>query len=210
MHSDTLLQSIRDAEGEIMSKVMNGVNVPELLKVVDAVKANPTIAQFRFRLNNEWLEGGHNRSTLNEFYGAGQQHQRPSAFLIHADEPVVLLGHDLAPNPAEYLLTALAACVTSSLVYHAAARGIKIEGIESQVEGDVDVRGFLGLDKNVRNGFQNIRMTLAIRADVTDEQLEELAGLGTGFSPVFDTVSNGVPVTVRAERMKAEQAADAA
>jgi uncharacterized OsmC-like protein len=193
-----------------MSKVINGVNITDLMQTIDAVKADPTVAKFRFRLNNQWLEGGHNRSTLNEFYGAGQLHQRAKPFLIHADEPIVLLGRDQAPNPAEYLLTALAACVTSSLVYHAAARGIKIEEIESQVEGDVDVRGFLGLDENVRNGFQNIRMTLAIHADVTDEQLEELASLGTGFSPVFDSVTNGVPVTVRAERMKTEQAADAA
>jgi uncharacterized OsmC-like protein len=193
-----------------MSKVINGVNVTDLMQTIDAVKADPTVAKFRFRLNNEWLEGGHNRSTLNEFYGASQLHQRAKSFLIHADEPIVLLGRDQAPNPAEYLLTALAACVTSSLVYHAAARGIKIEEIESQVEGDVDVRGFLGLDENVRNGFQNIRMTLAIHADVTDEQLEELASLGTGFSPVFDSVTNGVPVTVRTERMKTEQAADAA
>ncbi|HEX9201529.1 MAG TPA: OsmC family protein [Acidobacteriaceae bacterium] len=193
-----------------MSKVINGVSVTDLMQTMDAVKADPTIAKFRFRLNNEWLEGGHNRSTVNEFYGAGQQHQRPSSFFLHADEPVVLLGHDMAPNPAEYLLTALAACVTSSLVYHAAARGIKIEEVESQLEGDVDVRGFLGLDPSVRNGFQNIRMTLAIQADVTDEQLEELASLGTGFSPVFDSVTNGVPVTVRTERMKTEKAADAA
>ena len=193
-----------------MSKVINGVNVTDLMQTMDAVKADPTVAKFRFRLNNEWLVGGHNRSTLNEFHGAGQLHQRAKSFLIHADEPIVLLGRDQAPNPAEYLLTALAACVTSSLVYHAAARGIKIEGVESQIEGDVDVRGFLGLDENVRNGFQNIRMTLAIRADVTDEQLEEIASLGTGFSPVFDSVTNGVPVTVRAERMKTEQAADAA
>ena len=193
-----------------MSKVINGVNVTDLMQTIDAVKADATLAKFRFRLHNEWLEGGHNRSTLNEIYGAGQLHQRAKSFLIHADEPIVLLGRDQAPNPAEYLLTALAACVTSSLVYHAAARGIKIEEVESQVEGDVDVRGFLGLEPSVRNGFQNIRMTLAIHADVTDEQLEELASLGTGFSPVFDSVTNGVPVMVRTERMKTEQAADAA
>jgi uncharacterized OsmC-like protein len=193
-----------------MSKVVNGVNVTDLMQTIDAVKADATVAKFRFRLNNEWLEGGHNRSTLNEIYGAGQLHHRAKSFVIHADEPMILLGSDQAPNPSEYLLTALAACVTSSLVYHAAARGIKIEEVESQVEGDVDVRGFLGLDPSVRNGFQNIRMTLAIRADVTDEQLEELASLGTGFSPVFDNVTNGVPVTVRTERMKTEQAADAA
>jgi uncharacterized OsmC-like protein len=193
-----------------MSKVINGVNVTDLMQTIDAVKADPTVAKFRFRLNNEWLEGGHNRSTLNEFYGAGQPHQHVKSFVIHADEPAVLLGSDQAPNPGEYLLTSLAACVTSAIVYHAAARGIKIEGIESQVEGDVDVRGFLGLDEKVRRGFQNIRMTLAIHADVTDEQLEELASLGTGFSPVFDSVTNGVPVTVRTERMKTEKTADAA
>jgi uncharacterized OsmC-like protein len=193
-----------------MSNILNGVNVTDLMQTVDAVKADPTVAKFRFRLNNEWLEGGHNLSTLNEFYGAGEKQQRSKSFLIHADEPIVLLGRDQAPNPAEYLLTALAACVTSALVYHAAARGIKIEGVESQVEGDVDVRGFLGLDENVRKGFQNIRIALAIHADVTDEQLEELASLGTGFSPVFDSVTKGVPVTVRTERMKTEQAAEAA
>ncbi len=193
-----------------MSKVINGVNVAGLMQTIDAVKADATVAKFRFRVHNEWLEGGHNRSTLNEIYGAGQLHHRSKSFVIHADEPIVLLGGDTAPNPAEYLLTALAACVTSSLVYHAAARGIKIEEVNSEVEGDVDVRGFLGLDPSVRNGFQNIRMTIAIHADVTDEQLEELASLGTGFSPVFDSVTNGVPVTVRTERMKTEQTADAA
>jgi uncharacterized OsmC-like protein len=193
-----------------MSNVINGVNVTDLMQTMDAVKADSTVAKFRFRLSNEWLEGGHNRSTLNEFYGAGQQHQRATSFLIHADEPTVLLGGDTAPNPAEYLLTALAACVTSSLVYHAAARGIRIEEIESQLEGDIDVRGFLGLDQNVRNGYQNIRITLAIHADVTDEQLAELATLGPGFSPIFDSVANGVPISVRTERMKTAQAADAA
>jgi uncharacterized OsmC-like protein len=193
-----------------MPKVINGVNVTDLMQTMDAVKADTTVAKFRFRLHNEWMEGGHNRSTMNEIYGAGQLHHRAKSFVIDADEPIILLGRDQAPNPSEYLLSALAACVTSSLVYHAAARGIKIEEVESQVEGEVDVRGFLGLDPNMRKGFQNIRMTLAIHADVTDEQLQELASLGTGFSPVFDNVTNGVPVTVRTERMKTEQAADAA
>jgi len=193
-----------------MLKIINGVNVTDLMQTIDAVKADATVAKFRFRLQNEWMEGGHNRSTLNEIYGAGQLHHRAKSFVIDADEPIILLGRDQAPNPSEYLLSALAACVTSSLVYHAAARGINIEEVESQVEGDVDVRGFLGLDPTVRNGFQNIRMTLAIHADVTDEQLEELASLGTGFSPIFDNVTNGVPVTVRTERMKTQHAADAA
>jgi len=193
-----------------MSKIINGVDVTTMMQTMDAVKADPTVAKFRFRLHNEWLDGGHNRATVNEFYGAGQPQQHAKLFEMHVDEPIVLLGRDQAPNPAEYLLTALAACVTSALVYHAAARGIAIEEVESQVEGDVDVRGFLGLDENVRKGFQNIRITLAIHADVSDEQLQELASLGTGFSPVFDSVTNGVPVTVRTERMKSDQAENAA
>lgn len=193
-----------------MPKVINGVNVTELLQTVDAVKADPTVAIFRFRLKNEWVDGGHNRSTLNEFYGAKQEFQRPQTFMLHADEPLVLLGHDKAPNPGEYLLNALAACVTTSLVYHAAARGIEIEQVETKIEGEIDVRGFLGLDESVRKGFQNIRITLAVQADVTDEQLKEIAGLGQGFSPVFDSIANGVPIAVRTERMKAGAASEAA
>jgi uncharacterized OsmC-like protein len=193
-----------------MPTIINGVNVTELLQTVDAVKADSEVAIFRFRLNNEWVDGGHNRSTLNKFYGAKQNFERPQSFIIHADEPVALLGRDQAPNPAEYLLKALAACVTTSMVYHAAARGIEIAEVESTIEGEVDVRGFLGLDESVRNGFQNIQLTLAVQADVTDEQLQELAALGPKFSPVFDSVATGVPMTVRAKRMNADAASEAA
>ena len=185
-------------------KVVNGVNVAALFQTVDAVKANPTLAKFRFRLKNEWLDGGHNRSMINEFHGVGQEFQRPQSFILDADEPPILLGHDLAPNAPEYMLSALAACVTGALVYHAAARGITIEKLESSVEGDIDLRGFLGLDDSVRKGFQNIRMNFKIRADVTDEQLQELVKLGPTFSPVYDSVTKGVPVTVQAQRMSTE------
>jgi uncharacterized OsmC-like protein len=112
-----------------------------------------------------------------------------------------LLGKDTAANPVEYLLHALAACVTTSMVYHAAARGIQIEEVESSFEGDIDLRGFLELDKNVRNGYQGIRMNFKIKADVPDEQLQQVLELGTGHSPVFDSLTNGVPVSVSAERL---------
>jgi uncharacterized OsmC-like protein len=129
--------------------------------------------------------------------------------VLHSDEPSVLLGNDKAPNPAEYLLTALAACVTTSIVYHAAAKGIEILEIESTLEGDVDLRGFLNLGQGVRKGFQGIRMSFDVRADVTDEQLRELVATGTGFSPVFDTITNGVAISVKAQRMP-QRSADAA
>ena len=188
-------------------KAVNGINVTELFKTVDVIKANPVAAKFRFRLNNEWVDGGHNRSTVNEFHGACQNLSRKEAFTIEADEPVLLLGNDLAPNPVEYLLKALAACVTSSMVYHAAAKGIVLEEVESKLEGDIDVRGFLGLDKNVRNGYQNIRISFKIKANVSDEELQELVKLGPTFSPVFDSITKGVPVTVEAARMDAKSTA---
>jgi uncharacterized OsmC-like protein len=192
------------------SREVNGVNVDGLVQTIDAVKANPTIAKFRFRVGNQWVDGAHNRSIVKEFHGAGQDIQHPQPFTLDADEPPILLGRDLGPNSGEYLLTALAACVTSTLVYHAAARGITIEGVESTVEGDIDLRGFLGIDKSVRNGFQNIRMNLKIQADLSDEQLQELAQLGPAFSPMLDSITKGVPVTVQAERMIKEEASSAA
>jgi uncharacterized OsmC-like protein len=147
---------------------------------------------------------------MNDFHGAGQHMRRPQPFVLHSDEPLVLLGRDEAPTAGEYLLSALAACVTTSLVYHAAARGIEIEQVESTVEGNIDLRGFLGIDESVRKGFENIQMILAIKANVSDEQLEELAGLGPGYSPVLDSLTRGVPVKVRTERMKTEPVSDAA
>jgi uncharacterized OsmC-like protein len=113
----------------------------------------------------------------------------------------VLLGEDGAPNPVEYLLHALAACVTTSMVYHAAARGIQLDEVESTLEGDIDLHGFLELDKSVRQGYQGIRMNFKVKADVPDDQLQEIVQLGTGHSPVFDSVTNGVPISVTAERL---------
>jgi len=183
-------------------KIVNGVNVTALFQTVEAVKADPVIAKFRFNVKNEWLDGAHNRSTINGFHGAKQDFERPQSFQLDADEHPILLGRDQGPNAGEYLLEALAACVTSAMIYHAAARGIVIEEVESKVEGDIDLRGFLGTDKSVRNGFQNIRMRFDISADLSDEELQELANLGPTFSPVLDSLTKGVPITVEAQRMK--------
>lgn len=183
------------------TNVVNGVNVDELFKTIDSIKATPGIAKFKFRIANEWLEGGHNRSTCTSFYGAHEDIDHAAPFVLDADEPPVLLGKDRGANPVEYLLHALAACVTSSMVYHAAARGIAIEEVESTVQGNIDLRGFLGLDPAIRRGYQDIRMTFRVKADVPDDRLQEIVAMGPRFSPVFDSVSNGVPVTVTAERM---------
>ncbi|NLT68994.1 MAG: OsmC family protein [Acidobacteria bacterium] len=188
----------KDAE---TSKPVNGVQVQQLFETIESIKATPGIARFKFRIRNEWVDAGHNRSTVNEYSGAQQELNRQTPFVLDADEPPILLGKDAGANPVEYLLHALAACVTTSMVYHAAARGIRIEEVESRVEGDIDLRGFLGLDKSIRNGFQQIRMHFKIKTDAPDDQFKVLEQLGPTFSPVFDSVTKGVPVIVKAERV---------
>ena len=189
------------ATAQELPRTINGVNVIDLFTMIDTIKATPAIAKFNFRIRNRWQGASQNRSTVNEFYGAGQERSRSKSFVLDADEPAVLLGNDQAANPVEHLLHALASCITTSMVYHAAARGITIDEIESSFEGDIDLHGFLDLDKEVRNGYQGIRVNFKIKADVPDEQLQEIVALGTGHSPVFDSLTNGVPVSVIAERL---------
>ena len=181
-------------------KVVNGVNVDDLFNTINAIKDTPTIAKFRFKADNKWIDGGLNRTTVTNFYGARDDHMHAKEFELDADEPPVLLGKDQGPNPVEYLLTALASCVTTSIVYHAAAKGITINTIESRLEGDIDLHGFLGMDPNVRRGYENIRMVFRIDADAPAEELEEIVKLGPTYSPVYDSVTNGVPVTVEMEK----------
>jgi uncharacterized OsmC-like protein len=186
---------------KITTKITNGVNVDDLFTTIDSIKATPAIAKFNFRIHNKWANGSQNMSTLDKFYGAGQERSRPTPFVLEADEPAILLGKDAAANPVEHLLHALAACLTTSLVYHAAARNIQIEEVESSLEGDIDLHGFLELDRNVRTGYQGIRVNFKIKANVPDQELQALSELGTNHSPVFDSLTNGVPVSVTAERL---------
>lgn len=134
-------------------KIINGVNVDELFNTINAVKKSPVIATFKFRASNKWIKGGHNRTSIKNFYGVQKDYPHKQPFELDADEPPVLLGGDKAPNPVEYALTALAACVTSSIVYHAAAKGTRLNSVESRLEGDIDLQGFLGLSKEVPRGY---------------------------------------------------------
>ena len=188
-------QTMMNAE----NNTKNGVNVDELFNTIDAVKKSPVIAKFKFRANNEWFDGGHNRTTIKDFYGIQKEHRHEAAFKLEADEPPLLLGTGKGPNPVEYLLTALAACVTTALVYHAAAKGTVLRSVESRLEGDIDLRGFLGISKEIRKGYQEIRMVFKIDADVPDDELQELVQLGPSYSPVFDSITKGVPVKVELE-----------
>ena len=179
---------------------VNGIDVGRLFETIGAIKKMPGLADFKFRLSNRWVNGAVNRSTIENFYGTKQEHQHEPVFVLDSDEPRILLGGETAVNPVEYLLHALVACVTSALVYHAAANGIQLQEVESRVEGKIDLRGFLGLDDNVRKGYQNIQIKFRIKADVPDEQLEEIVRLGPTFSPVFDTITRGVNVDVSLDK----------
>lgn len=181
-------------------KDVNGVDVDKLFETINAVKDAPVIAKFKFRANNKWIKGGHNRTTIKNFYGIQKDHIHEKPFELDADEPPLLLGEDNGPNPVEYALTALAACVTTSIVYHAAAKGIRLNSVESRLEGDIDLRGFLGLSEDVPRGYKEIRMYFKIDADVPDEKLQELVQLGPTYSPVFDTITRAVPVSVQLEK----------
>lgn len=171
--------------------VINGVDVTRLGETVDAVKAQPELASFKFRASNQWLTGGHNRSAIKGFYGVGAEDvSRTASFVLDADEPDVLLGTDRGANPVEYLLHALAACMPTTLVYHAAARGITIESVESRFEGDLDLQGFLGLNETVRPGYQNIRASFKVKADADAEDLQDLFE----YSPVRNTILQPVNI----------------
>jgi len=189
------------AVAEKVPTLINGVAVDQLFATVDAVKATPSIAKFKFQIKNKWETGSQNCSTAAGFSGANQELAHPLPFKLEADEPAILLGKDTAANPVEHLLHALASCLTTSMVYHASARGIRIEKIESSFEGDLDLRGFLDLDPSTRKGYQGIRARFKITAEAPDDQLQEIVRLGTGHSPVFDTVTKGVAVSVTAERL---------
>ena len=178
-------------------KVMNGVDREVLQKLIESVQEDPALAKSRLRVNNKWVKGGHNRSTISDFYGAGQENLHEQTFVVDADEPALLAGQDKGASPMEYLLHALGACLTSALVYHAAMRGIEIQEIESHLEGDLDVRGFMGLSEDVRKGFENIRVSFKVRAD--EENIEKLKELAK-FSAVLDAVSNSTPVSIEVQQ----------
>jgi uncharacterized OsmC-like protein len=176
--------------------MLNGVNVTALDETVEAIKANSEIARFNFRVSNTWMGGDRNRSTIKDFSGALSEHRLGiQAFIVDNGEPEVLLGDDAAPNPVEWLLHALVGCITTSTAYHAAAKGIRIDAISSHVDGDLDLRGFLGLSDKVRKGYSAIRVKLRVKTQADAETIEKL----TAMSPVLDTVSRSVPVTVSVE-----------
>ena len=175
------------------SQIINGVDTKALAETVKAIQAQPEIAKFEFRAKNQAVEGGFNRSEIKQFHGACQEHRTEGeGFVLENDEPPVLLSRDRAPNPVEYVINGLLGCMTTTTMYKAAAHGIEIESIRSEVEGDIDLHGMFGMDPDVRPGYQELRAKLVIKTKGPKDVVRSLHR----FSPVYDTLARPVPIKV--------------
>jgi uncharacterized OsmC-like protein len=174
----------------------NGVDTPTLFATINAVAAQPELANFKFRATNRWQQGTHSRTRIQSFYGAGSEHLHEKEFVYDADHPAVLVARDQAPTPVEFLLHALVGCITAGIGNIAAARGVTLYEVESTVEGDIDLRGLLGISDEVRNGYQGIRVNFRIKGDAPTEVLEKIVEQSRNRSAVYDVLTNGVPVAV--------------
>jgi uncharacterized OsmC-like protein len=169
----------------------NGVDVDQIMNVIGAIEADPGYAKFQWRATNQWIDGSLSRSRIKGFFaGNAEDMTRKEAFTLDADEPMIAAGQNSAPNSMEYVLHALATCLTQTLVYHAAVRGIGIEAVKSSYTGDMDVRGLFGLADDVRKGFNKVTVNMRVKSDASVEELTELAL----YSPVYDVVSKSLPV----------------
>lgn len=175
---------------------VNGVDVPTLFATIDAVRSQPEAAAFQFRATNRWIEGTHSRTTIHEFFGVGEERTHREEFTTDADHPEVLVGTDQAPSPVEHVLHGLLGCLTAGIGNIASARGIELHEVESEVEGDIDLQGLLGLSDEVRNGFQELRVRFRIAGDASDEELRTVLEQSQERSAVLDVLTNGVPVDV--------------
>lgn len=181
---------------------INGFDVQAAAETIAALEADRSLAKFQFRARNIWIGGGVNRSTIRDFYGAGQEDtSRTADFQFTNGEPPVLLGNNEGANPVEFLLHALAGCVTTTLVLHAMARGITIEELSTELEGNIDLQGLLGLDETISPGYERINIRMHVKADCSDEALEDLLTYAQAHSPVCTTVCRPVPVVI--ERVQA-------
>ncbi|HEU4947597.1 MAG TPA: OsmC family protein [Kribbella sp.] len=181
---------------DIASRNRNGVDTDALFATLDAVKEQPELAEFQFRVRNQWMAGTHSQTRITDFYGAGQDQPHSRETVLDADHPAVLTGRDNGPTPVEYVLHALASCLTAGLINIAAARGVELTSVESTVEGDIDLLGILGLSDTARNGYRHVRVSFRIEGDASPEKLRALVEQSRARSAVFDIVTNGVPVDI--------------
>jgi uncharacterized OsmC-like protein len=184
---------------ELDDSMRNGVDTAALFATLDAVKQAPEAASFQFRAHNQWINGTHNRSTIADFFGVGEERAHERTFVFDADHPAILVGQDHGPTPVEFVLHALAACLTAGLANIAAARKVRLTEVRSTVTGDIDLNGILGLDPEVRNGYQRISVRFTVKGDAPAHKLRELVEQSRARSAVFDVITNGVPVTIEVD-----------
>ncbi len=179
---------------------LNGVDTPTLLATINVVGGQPELAKFQWRATNRWVSGTHSQTRIEKFFGAGAEQAHGRAFEFDGDHPTVLVGGDNGPTPVEILLHALAGCLTAGIANVAAARGVTLTEVSSTLEGDMDLRGILGLSKDVRNGYSGIKVTFDIRGDAPAEKLQQIVEQSRARSAVFDVLANGtkIDVSVRA------------
>ena len=177
----------------------NGVDTATLFATLDAVKAAPEAARFQFRAENEWISGTHSRSRIHDFHGVGEERTHVRDFTFDADHPAILVGRDNGPTPVEFVLHALASCLTAGLANIAAARGIRLTEVRSSVSGDIDLNGVLGLNPDVRNGYQNITVRFTVKGDAPAEKLREIVEQSRARSAVYDVITGQVPVTIEVD-----------
>ena len=174
----------------------NGVDTATLFATLDAVKQAPEAAKFQFRAHNQWVSGTHNRTTIAGYFGVGEERSHERTFVFDADHPAVLVGQDHGPTPTEFVLHALAACLTAGLATIAAARRVKLTEVRSTVTGDIDLNGILGLNPDVRNGYQQITVRFTVKGDAPAETLRDIVEQSRARSAVYDIITNQVPVTI--------------
>jgi uncharacterized OsmC-like protein len=176
--------------------VDNGVDVPALLAAREALTAAPEAARFQWRARTEWVNGTHSRTTVEDFTGLGTGHSHLQAFRFDADHPEVFASHDNGATPVELVLAGLGACLTAGVAAVATNRGVQLRSVTAHVEGDMDIQGILGIDRDVRNGFSDIRVRYEIEADAPRADIEAIVAQSQKRSAVFDVITNPTNVTV--------------
>ncbi|MGI9623549.1 MAG: OsmC family protein [Acidimicrobiales bacterium] len=176
--------------------VDNGVNVEAILGARDAIADAPPAGQFQWRARNTWVNGTHSKTTVEDFFGVGEEHTHVQEFSFDADHPEVFASEDNGITPVEYVLVGLASCLTAGIASVAQNRGIQLNSVTATLEGDMDLAGILGIDPGVRNGYSNIKVSYDVDADATPEEVEALVAQSQKRSAVFDIVSNPVAIEV--------------
>jgi uncharacterized OsmC-like protein len=177
----------------------NGVDTPTLFATLDAVREAPEAAHFKFRADNEWQSGTHSQTVIRDYFGVGEDREHERTFTFDADHPAVLVGTDQGPTPVEFVLHALASCLTAGMANISAARGVTLNSVTSRVTGDIDLNGVLGMDPSVRNGYQAMKISFTVDADAPADVIEEIVSQSRARSAVYDVITNGVPVTIDVE-----------